>query len=113
MSLQIILNNLNYNLIKKNNKYYLVVFNKNYFVKLKINSNAKIYFNKHCKTILLLTTFFTSDIIKSELLINNLNFSLNNYFSCKLSFVGKSYKIKKKNKSFIFEFNKSHVECII
>ena len=44
----------------------------------------------------LLTTFFTSDIIKSELLINNLSFSLNNYFSCKLSFVGKSYKIKKK-----------------
>jgi hypothetical protein len=73
MSLQIILNNLNYNLVKKNNKYYLIIFNKNYFVKLKVNENTKVYFNKYCKTILLLTTFFNSDITKSELLINNLS----------------------------------------
>ena len=43
-------------------------------------------------------------------LIKNINFSVHSYYTRKVVFVGKSYKIKKKKKLLYTVFNKSHKE---
>jgi len=113
MTIQLTLNNnLNYIFIEKNRRKFIVIFTERSFVKYKLSNKLSIYFNKSCKVIDLRIPFFCNTPKDSEKFINVYNFSLLNYFIKKITFSGKSYKIKKK-KVFIFEFNKAHMEIVI
>ena len=115
MNIEISLNNnMSYNLIKKNNFFFLILFNKNYYIQYKINNLVTINYSKNCKTIILYTPYLITKnkLNKNIQFINEYNFSVISYFFQKITFSGKSYKIKKRR--FIFlEFNKSHKEIFI
>lgn len=115
MNIEISLNNnMGYNIIKKNNFFFLILFTKNYYVQYKINYLNTINYSKNCKTIIIYAPYLINKnkFNKNIQFINEYNFSIISYFFQKIIFSGKSYKIKKRK--FIFlEFNKSHKEIFI
>lgn len=122
MNINILLNNnLKFNLLKKNNKQhlYLLIFNNNSCVKFLISKKCNIFFLKNLNYLILKTNFFKR-FENIDNIINSINTSLNFYFSKKIIFSGKGYKIKKSSKNFysklykffIFYFNKSHFNIL-
>jgi hypothetical protein len=115
MNIEISLNNnISYNLVKKKNLFFLIIFTKNYYIQYKINTLTTINYSKNCKTIVIHTPYLIQNnkFNKNTTFINEYNFSVLSYFFQKIIFSGKSYKIKKRK--FIFlEFNKSHKEIFI
>lgn len=114
-------NKLNFNIVsKKNSKYkYLVVFNETNHIKYLIDFSASVLFFKNLNYLSVNSNFFNNSN-KTQQFINNLNRSVNFYFTKKINFSGKGYKIRKvhktlKNsiqKSLMFYFNKSHLNII-
>ena len=104
--------NLSLNILLKNSSYYIIIFNKNFFVKYKISKNNNIFFNTHGFSLNIKFKQIKLNMIKSVEFVNKLNYSLNNYFLKKITFTGKSYKIKKKTKCLYMIFNKSHKEVL-
>jgi hypothetical protein len=94
MNIEISLNNnISYNLIKKNNFFFLILFTKNYYVKYKINHLVTINYSKNCKTIVLYTPYLITKnkFNKNIQFINEYNLSVISYFFQKIIFSGKSY----------------------
>ena len=111
MDLNIILNkNLDFNILKKNCSVFIILFNKLYYIKYKVCNKSKIFYNKNCKSLSLKFFFITVNNKYMGDLIKNINFSVHSYYTRKVVFVGKSYKIKKKKKLLYTVFNKSHKE---
>jgi len=111
MDLNIILNNsLDFNVLKKNESMFIIIFNKLYYIKYKICNKSKLFYNKNCKSLSLKFFFVTINKQYISNLIKNINFSIYSYYINKIVFTGKSYKIKKKKKLLHAVFNKSHKE---
>lgn len=111
MDLNIILNkSLDLNVLKKNESLFIIVFNKLYYVKYKICNKSKLFYNKNCKSLSLKFFFITTSNKGINNLIQGVNFSIYSYYTKKITFIGKSYKIKKKKKLLYTVFNKSHKE---
>lgn len=108
-----ILNNLNMCYIKKNGCKFLVIYSKNYYNKYNLSNSVTLYFNKNCRTLVLKSNSFITSYKDLENIINNNSYAMLNYFVNKITFTGKSYKIKKTNSNFVFEFNKAHIETCI
>lgn len=104
--------NLSLNILLKSKNYYIVIFNKNFFLKYKISKDSNIFFNAHSLSLSINYKQITLDINKSIGFIAKISYSLNNYFLKKITFTGKSYKIKKKKKYLYLIFNKSHKEIL-
>ena len=93
--------NLSLNILLKSKNYYIVIFNKNFFLKYKISKDSNIFFNAHSLSLSINYKQITLDINKSIGFIAKISYSLNNYFLKKITFTGKSYKIKKKKNIYI------------
>ena len=104
---------LNFTILKKKNKKFIIIFSKNYFLKYCINIGITIYYNKSCRSLILKTILFTKYPDELRNMFSTNNYSLVNYYTKKIKFTGKSYKIKKSSNYFSFEFNKSHLEIIL
>ena len=104
--------NVSLNIIKKKNVKYILLFNKNNFIKYKISDNFKFFFNKDCNILNLKVGLFKENYKYINLFLKSYIFSINFYFKKKIKFIGKSYKIKKRSNKFFFKFNKSHLEII-
>lgn len=122
MTMNIILDNkLNFNIIvKKNSKYkYLVVFNENTHIKYIIDLSTQILFFKNLNYLTISSNFFNKSL-KTQQFINSLNKCINFYFTKKINFSGKGYKIRKTHKictnyvqkCLTFYFNKSHLNVL-
>jgi ribosomal protein L6P/L9E len=106
-------NKLNITLLKKKNTKYIIVYTQYYYIKYSLNNNINLYFNRNCN---MLNLKFKMPILhENSAALNLVNQTLQivSYFYKKILFSGKSYKIKKTNNNFLFEFNKSHKEVII
>lgn len=106
MNINILLNNnLKFNLLKKNDKQhlYLLIFNNTSCVKFLISKKCNIFFLKNLNYLILKTNFFKR-FENIDNIINNINTSLNFYFSRKIIFSGKGYKIKKVLKTFTINY---------
>ena len=112
-------NNLNYNIIKKKNFLYFIVFSNTIYLKYTLFENSKINILNDLNVINININFY-NDLSSIKNIISNLSNSLNIYFYKKITFSGKGYKIKKIyknikniNKSIIsFFFNKSHFNIV-
>lgn len=122
MAVNIILDSkLNFNIIsKKNSKYkYLVIFNETTHIKYLIDLSAHVLVFKNLNYLSINSNFF-SNSDKTQQFLNNLNKSINFYFTKKINFSGKGYKIRKlqktlekyMQKSLMFYFNKSHLNVL-
>lgn len=112
-SIKLTLNDkLNYLMLRKKEQLFIVIFSDHQFLKYKLGDTMNVYFNKGCKVIDFKPCSFCLKAVESENFINYYHYGVTNYFLTKITFSGKSYKIKKK-RSFLFEFNKSHIEAII
>jgi len=111
MDLNIILNkNLDFNILKKKNDTFIIIFNKLYYIKYKVCNKSKLFYNKNCKSLSLKFFFITINNKYLGSLIQSVSFSIYSYYTNKIIFTGKSYKIKKKKKLLYAVFNKSHKE---
>lgn len=111
MDLNIILNkSLDFNVLKKNESVFIIIFNKLYYIKYKICNKSKLFYNKNCKSLSLKFFFITTNSKYMSNLVQGINFSIYSYYTNKIIFTGKSYKIKKKKKLLYAVFNKSHKE---
>ena len=113
MYINIIANcNSSTNILKKDEKTFIVIFNEFFYVKYHLNKNYLIFYNKNNNSIILKLPTYTYKINKLNQNILNYNKVINFHFLGKIKFIGKSYKIKKKANVFFFYFNKSHIEFI-
>lgn len=94
------------------NSRWIYIYNINNY--LIINAvNYSIFFNKDVNK-LLLQKVNVNKSIKNKKFLSNFLFSWENFFSSKIYFLGKGYKIKKyNNESTHFYFNHSHINCIV
>jgi len=112
-------NNINYNIVKKKNFLYFIVFTNTMCVKYTVSDSSKINIINDLNIINININFYNNLSIFKKIVMN-LNNSLNIYFFKKITFAGKGYKIKKiyKNiqniyKNIIsFYFNKSHFNTV-
>jgi len=120
MLINIPLNNkLNFNIIKKNDNYFLLVFNKLIFVKYIISVNSSINIFSNFNYINIKLKFF-NDYLYIQSIVNTINNNINCYFSKKITFSGKGYKLKRfyktvkllKHNFINFYFNTSHINII-
>lgn len=120
MLINIPLNNkLNFNIIKKNDNYFLLVFNKLIFVKYIISINSSINILSNFNYINIKLKFF-NNYLYAQSVINTINNNINCYFSKKIIFAGKGYKLKRfyktikllKHNFINFYFNTSHINII-
>jgi len=113
MNLNILINrHSNLNIIKKNKGRYLIIFNENFFIKYKLSNNFKLFFSKNCWNLNLKTWSVVISASRVESLTRSINSTIGSYFLKKITFKGKSYKIKKKRKFFFLTLNKAHFEII-
>ncbi len=121
MKLLILLNNnLNFLFLKKNNNKYILIYNKNnnIYIKYKLNINIKLYYIKNLKYILIELNYFSQEFLYNfnciNKLIDNQIKCINFYFTKKIIFFGKGFKIKKLKKKNIINlyFNKSHINFL-
>lgn len=114
MSISITLHKSTQVLILQNklNKY-LIFHTPHYYIKYPLHELVEIYFNKNCKAIELRSRTALNNWGFWKPIIDYNNYSLSHYFVKKIKFSGKSYKIKKATKYFLFEFNKAHFELVI
>ena len=105
--------NLSLNILLKHKNYYIIIFNKNFFLKYKISKNNNIFFNVYALSLSINYKQITLDIRNGIKFITRISYSLNSYFLKKITFTGKSYKIKKRKKCLYLIFNKSHKEMLI
>ncbi len=114
MNISVSINNrINTLLLRKQNKKFLLLFSQNYYIKYQINDQVSIYFNKNSRTLVLNTPLFLTNYNKIQKNIFQISYSITNYYCKKIKFTGKSYKIKKTQTHFAFEFNKAHTELVI
>jgi len=104
--------NLDINILTKNSVKFVILFNKNYFLKYKISGNFRFFFNKGNNILNLKTNLLFYNLKEINFFLKNYSFSINFYFKKKIKFAGKSYKIKKRGLKFFFKFNKSHIEIV-
>ena len=104
--------NLDLTIIKKRNLKYIIIYNKNNFIKYKISKNFNFFFNKNSNVLNIKINLFFLNYKKINFFLKNYVYSINFYFKKKIKFLGKSYKIKKRINKFFFKFNKSHLEII-
>ena len=91
------------------NNIYIYIYNNKYSILLDA-SNYIIFFNKNIQIILMYSIFNK----KKNLSINNFIFTWDNFFSTKLYFLGKGFKIRKFNRlnTFFLHFNHSHLNAL-
>jgi len=107
-------NKLNITILKTTKYKFLLLHSNNYYAKYRLNLETSIYFNKTCRILLLkINHGCTFGFKKIEALLSSNTYALTNYFFKKIKFSGKSYKILKNKRYFLFEFNKSHVEVVL
>lgn len=120
MLINIPLNNkLNFNIIKKNECNFIIIFNNNYYIKYTVSNKSKISVLKNLNLITINTNFL-NDLTTIKNMILLINKSISCYFFKKIVFSGKGYKIKKYNKNLnnlstkyiMFYFNRSHLNII-
>jgi hypothetical protein len=112
-------NNINYNIVKKKNFLYFIVFNNIICIKYTIANTSKINIISDLNIINININFY-NDLSIFKKIVMDLNNSLNIYFFKKITFAGKGYKIKKiyKNIKYIYKnivsfyFNKSHFNIV-
>ncbi len=107
-----ILPSLNFLKIVKNNSNYIYIYSKKWFI-IKSIDNYEVTYKK---SINLLELTAKSPFYKARLLtklLNSLLFSWESIFFKKITFSGKGFKIKKKQKIIFFFFNKSHMSLLI
>jgi len=104
--------NSDINIIEKKYVRYVVIYNKNNFIKYRICKKFNFFFNKNSNVLNLKLNLFYYNYNKINCFLKNYTYSINFYFKKKIKFIGKSYKIKKKINKFFFKFNKSHLEII-
>ena len=90
------------NILKKDEKIFLIVFNEFFYIKYQLNKNYLIFYNKSNNSIILKLPMYVYKINKLNQNILNYNKVINLYFLDKIKFTGKSYKIKKKACIFFF-----------
>ena len=101
---------INITIIKKEGKKFLIIHSKNYYNKYMLDNNINIYLSKNCRTLVLKSRKFLKNLNAIAPVINDISYSVTQYYFKKIQFTGKSYKIKKKKDNLILEFNKSHIE---
>lgn len=112
-------NNLKFNIIKKKNFLFLVIFNNSIFMKYVISRHSVINVLKDLNLVIVNTKFLNEFALLSNT-ITLINKSVTSYFSKKITFSGKGYKIRKFykplelkfNKFIVFYFNRSHLNII-
>jgi hypothetical protein len=104
--------NSDINIIEKKSVKYVVIYNKNNFIKYKISKKFNFFFNKNSNVLNLKLNLLFYNYNKINYFLKNYIYSINFYFKKKIKFIGKSYKIKKRLNKFFFKFNKSHLEMI-
>jgi len=105
-------------LLKKNNSKILIINSNNYYIKYFLNYQTSLYFNPICRVLDIQSIDDCKNLLNvsnnsSKKFIKNLTSELTDYAVKKISFLGKSYKIKKCRESFSFEFNKAHIEVLV
>ena len=111
--------NINLIVLKKKNSKIILFISKYFYLKCYIPKTTNIYFNQNCGTLTLKNKYninaynYDHNKYKKKYFLKTLLFSLNNYIIKKIKFIGKSYRIKKKKRSFFFEFNNSHIMVLI
>lgn len=103
---------INFLCLKKNANVYIYIYSSNWFIKANVNNYETVY--KKSLNILELSTkqpFYKNKAITT--ILNNFIFSWETFFFKKVSFTGKGFKIKKKQKIVFFFFNKSHISLLI
>ncbi len=103
---------LNFLTIKKNNNDYIYLYSQKWFL-FKNITNYKIAYKKSINIIELVTKQPFYEFKKISSIINTFIFSWESFFFKKITFTGKGFKIKKKQKIIYFFFNKSHISLII
>lgn len=103
---------INFMCLKKNNTKHIYIYSNQWFIQTNIN-NYEVTYKKSLHILELSTKqpFYKSKAIST--LLNNLLFSWETFFFKKISFTGKGFKIKKKQKIIFFFFNKSHISLLI
>lgn len=100
------------NILRKDNKTFLIIFNDLFYIKYHLNKNYLVFYNKNNKSTVLKLPLYAYKINKVNQNLFDYNKLINFFFLNKIKFTGKSYKIKKKACAFFFYFNKSHTEFI-
>lgn len=103
---------INFLTLVKNNKNYLYIYTNNWFIYYNIN-NFFINFKKSINLIELSNKLPITNSREISNILNNFIFSWELIFFKKITFTGKGFKIKKKQKIVYFFFNKSHLSLLI
>ena len=120
MLINIHLNNkLNFNVLKKNDNYFILIFDRYVFVKYVLSKHSNVYVSSNINYINIKLNFFVN-YLYFQSIMDDINNNINNYFSKKITFIGKGYKLKRfvKNKKPLlhnlisFYFNTSHINIV-
>ena len=105
-------NNVKFNVIVIKKNYNILIYNEFLYLKYIIPLNSNLNIIPNLNFINLKLKIFNHNL-KNKNLTFSFFYNIGKYFSKKILFSGKGYKIKKKKSSIFFYFNKSHFNIFI